>query len=102
MSRVLHINPEDNVVHALSPLSPGQTVEVEDVRVIVRSEIPIGHKLAIRAIPRGEPVVKYGHVIGHALEDIQAGDYVHVHNVKDPISNWKAQYGLPEGGGKVR
>lgn len=102
MSRVLHIYSDDNVVNALSPLNPGQVVDVEGAQITVRSSIPMGHKMAIENIPKGEPIIKYGQTIGHALRDIQIGEHVHVDNVKDPVSNWKAQYALPGKGGKPK
>lgn len=43
--------------------------------------IPFGHKAALRDIAAGEAVRKYGVVIGHATEDIAAGEHVHVHNL---------------------
>lgn len=51
-----------------------------------------GHKLALRRIARGETVFKYGHPIGTAACDIEAGSYAHTHNISDPISNWKENY----------
>lgn len=47
-----------------------------------KSDIPIGHKLAIRPIRAGDTVVKYGVDIGKAVADIGAGEHLHVHNVK--------------------
>ncbi|MGZ5848731.1 MAG: UxaA family hydrolase, partial [Ramlibacter sp.] len=46
-----------------------------------RAQVPAGHKIAARAIALGEPVRKYNAVIGVAARDIQAGDYVHSHNL---------------------
>lgn len=48
----------------------------------VLDSIPLGHKVALRDISAGEPVVKYGVTIGLATKDIRAGQHVHVHNVK--------------------
>lgn len=45
-----------------------------------------GHKYAIRDIAKGENIIKYGNPIGHATEDIKAGDHVHSHNVKTNLS----------------
>ncbi|WP_295447984.1 UxaA family hydrolase [uncultured Thiodictyon sp.] len=45
-------------------------------------DIPIGHKLALHAIASGDTIIKYGHDIGRAIADIQAGAHLHVHNVK--------------------
>jgi (2R)-sulfolactate sulfo-lyase subunit alpha len=47
-----------------------------------RSDIPIGHKLAIRDLKAGDTVIKYGVDIGRAIADIAAGEHLHVHNVK--------------------
>ncbi len=43
--------------------------------------VSAGHKVARRAIPAGEPVRKYGQVIGRALKVIKPGDWVHTHNL---------------------
>jgi (2R)-sulfolactate sulfo-lyase subunit alpha len=55
-----------------------------DATIAVRAVegIPLGHKLALRDISRGETVVKYGHDIGRAVADIPQGHHVHVHNLK--------------------
>ena len=45
-----------------------------------------GHKYALRDIKKGEYIIKYGNPIGHAIEDIKAGEHVHTHNVKTNLS----------------
>ena len=45
-----------------------------------------GHKYALRDIKEGENIIKYGNPIGHATEDIKAGEHVHTHNVKTNLS----------------
>lgn len=45
-----------------------------------------GHKYALRDIKCGEDIIKYGNPIGHATEDIKAGEHVHTHNVKTNLS----------------
>ncbi len=50
-------------------------------RLRLRDEVPAGHKVALREIPRGEQVRKYGQVIGVATSDIAAGEHVHTHNL---------------------
>ncbi len=47
-----------------------------------RSNIPIGHKLAIRPIRSGDTIIKYGVDIGKAVAEIGAGEHAHVHNIK--------------------
>ena len=47
-----------------------------------KSDIPIGHKLAIRDLAEGDTVIKYGVDIGRVVRGITAGEHLHVHNVK--------------------
>lgn len=79
------IKRRDNVATAIRDIEQGKSaivgIEDETLSVPVSQAIPFGHKLALRAIPSGEEVLKYGTVIGRATEDIQAGEHVHVHNV---------------------
>jgi len=53
-----------------------------EIRVRARSDIPIGHKLAIRALKANDTVVKYGVDIGRAVAAIAVGEHAHVHNIK--------------------
>jgi len=54
----------------------------ETPKVTLHDAVPLGHKLALREIARGERVIKYGQVIGEATSDIHAGNHVHVHNIR--------------------
>jgi altronate hydrolase len=47
----------------------------------LHERVGLGHKLALCDIARGEPILKYGQIIGFASTDIRAGSHVHVHNV---------------------
>jgi len=80
------LNSDDSVVTALTELDSGTSLTVELVSgpldVTVSSEIPYAHKIAVRAMTAGDPVVKYGEVIGIASQNIAPGDWVHVHNVE--------------------
>jgi altronate dehydratase len=78
---LLVISDRDNVGTALESLHAGRTVPVGDAAITVRQDIPRGHKVAIKAIAAGEPVVKYGSAIGIATAEIAAGAHVHTHNV---------------------
>ena len=59
----------------------------QDVSLTAAQDIIIYHKIAIRDIPKGEPVVKYGEHIGIASQDIRTGEHVHVHNVEGHREN---------------
>ena len=41
--------------------------------------------MALRDMKKGEPVIKYGFPIGHAKEDIKAGEHVHCHNLQSSL-----------------
>ena len=58
---------------------------IDNVEVNVGGEYD-GHKTALRDIKKGENIIKYGYPIGHALEDIKAGEHVHTHNIKTNLS----------------
>jgi altronate hydrolase len=74
---ILQIDPRDDVATALVALAPGDRA----LGVEVLDEIPAGHKLAVRAVKTGDPVLKYGWPIGHATADIAPGRHVHSHNL---------------------
>jgi len=46
------------------------------------NDIPIGHKLAIRALKSGDTVIKYGVDIGRTVAPLKPGEHAHVHNIK--------------------
>jgi altronate dehydratase small subunit len=81
VNAVLVISERDNVATALEPIDAGREVRAGTATVVAVEAIPRGHKLAVRAIRAGEPVVKYGSPIGTASADIAAGAHVHTHNV---------------------
>ena len=82
MQDIVKINQNDNVAVALRPILKGETLDAGGVQVTAAEEIPQGHKFALKPIKAGEQVVKYGFSIGYAKEDIEAGQWIHVHNVK--------------------
>lgn len=78
MPDFIHIHPNDNVAVALHPVSAGTVF----AGVTAAMDIPQGHKMALRPIAENESVVKYGFAIGHAVEPIAPGTWVHTHNMK--------------------
>lgn len=78
---VILLHPRDNVAVARVALSGDQCLEVNGVPISIRQPVPAGHKLAIKPVRTGEPVYRYGNVIGFATAPIEAGDHVHVHNL---------------------
>ncbi|PZP23875.1 UxaA family hydrolase [Pseudomonas kuykendallii] len=77
---VIRLNPLDDVLVARQPLTEGLHLTHENVTV--RQAIPAGHKIATRHIAKGEPLRRYGQIIGFASQPIEPGEHVHVHNVE--------------------
>lgn len=48
--------------------------------------VPAGHKIARVRIGCGETICKYGSPIGHAIRDIEPGEWVHSHNLATGLS----------------
>lgn len=86
MTAAIQIRNTDTVATAVADLTPDDTVQITGARtgaeMIVAEAIPRGHKIALRDIAAGEHILKYGEVIGMATCDINAGQWVHVHNCR--------------------
>ena len=82
----LKINPADSVVVCLQPKKKGDIIEVDGLKVVVSQDTPAGHKVLIKNAPKGTDIIKYGYPIGHAKEDLKAGDWVNENNLKTNLS----------------
>ncbi len=84
--RAMIVNTADNVATALSDLVAGDQVTLMGMgnpgEIKASQPVPFGHKIALISIAEGETIVKYGEVIGRALQRIMQGDHVHIHNVE--------------------
>jgi len=79
------IHKKDNVATAVVPIKAGERVTIKREReeeIEVWDEIQYGHKFALEDLAPGDPVVKYGEIIGHATQNIKRGSHVHVHNLE--------------------
>jgi altronate hydrolase len=74
---IIRLHPDDGVVIARATLLPGTPVEEG---VTAAGRIPAGHKVAVRTHALGEPIRRYGQIIGFATAPIAPGEHVHVHN----------------------
>ena len=54
----------------------------KNIKVRAQSDIPIGHKLAIKALKKDDTVIKYGTDIGRTVAAIKVGEHAHVQNIK--------------------
>jgi altronate hydrolase len=76
--RVLRLHADDDVLIAVDRVDEGQPLADG---VVALRRIPRGHKAAARPIAKGQPVRKFGQIIGVATADIAPGDWVHEHNL---------------------
>jgi hypothetical protein len=84
--RGLLIDDSDSVVVVLEAVAASEVVayvssEGKQGSVVASQAIPPFHKIARRAVARGEQVIKYGQTIGTAQADITIGCHVHEHNL---------------------
>src|SRR3954465_13736109 len=63
------------------PLAAGRSLN-GSISLVTNREIPAGHKIALATIGEGQPILKYGQVIGYARRQISSGEHVHTHNVR--------------------
>ena len=82
----LKINPADSVVVCLQPKQKGEIIEVDGLNITLNQDTPAGHKVLIKNVKEGEDIIKYGYPIGHARQDMKAGDWVNETNLKTNLS----------------
>ena len=82
----LKINPADSVIVCLQPKQKGDLIEVDGKQITVNQDTPAGHKILIVDVREGEDIIKYGYPIGHAHQDLKAGDWVNEDNLKTNLS----------------
>lgn len=89
MPHFLVHSPKDNVgVIVIEGLKSGTdmlgviTETDTTTKLAARNDIPIGHKVALKDLKKGDTVMKYGEDIGKMVADAKKGEHVHVHNLK--------------------
>jgi altronate hydrolase len=90
---VIRIHPADDVVIARQQLVGGTRLTDENVTVV--GLIPPGHKVAVRALAKGEPVRRYNQIIGTTKQAIAPGQHVHSHNLE--FSSFARDYAAASG-----
>ncbi|MCP4358893.1 MAG: UxaA family hydrolase [Chloroflexi bacterium] len=84
MTNCIRIHPADNTAVILDDAKAGEIVAIigkqGNSTVTLLEPIKVGHKVALRTIPIGDKVKKYGIVIGCSTQQIQPGEWVHLHN----------------------
>ena len=82
----LKINQADSVVVCLEAKKKGDLIDVDGRQITVNQDTPAGHKILIKDVNQGADIIKYGYPIGHAMQDLKAGDWVNENNLKTNLS----------------
>ena len=91
----IRLHPDDDIAVAKVNLAAGQILTTSGgASTVVQQTIPSGHKLALRAIAAGEPLRRYGQIIGAAGADIAPGEHVHTHNVTVHVFERADEWGV--------
>ncbi len=85
MDALLKINPADNVAVALRALHAGEILPADGKELTLATDVPAGHKVALRNLEPGEEVIKYGFPIGRTTAAIPVGSHVHTHNLRTQL-----------------
>ena len=80
-SVVLRLREGDHVGVLKKTIKAGTELVDDGGMVTVAVTIPAGHKIALQPVANGEPVRKYGQIIGFAEGNIKPGEHVHSHNL---------------------
>ena len=80
--KAMLLHPDDNVLVSIAPIVAGERLAVDRADLDAVQDLPVGHKLARRAIALGERILKYGAPIGSATRAIAPGEWIHTHNMK--------------------
>ncbi len=86
MKQFLKINPADNVVVALQPLKKGDSIEVDGNKITLVTDVPAGHKVALKDLAEGENIIKYGFPIGHARHAVPCGSFLDHNDIKTNLA----------------
>ena len=85
-TKYLKINPDDNVIVAITDLKAGEIITVDNITIHLNEDVPAGHKVALKNFTEGENIIKYGYPIGHTLTALKQGDWINEKNIKTNLA----------------
>lgn len=101
MQQCFRIHPEDNVATLIEDSVAGELQVVGGACFVAREPVLLGHKVSLLPIACDAPVIKYGVTIGVATRDIEAGEWVHLHNCRSLLDERSSTLDLHTGVPKV-
>jgi altronate dehydratase small subunit len=98
------IHATDNVATLLQDIDAGDEVQVRGelapYPLRAADAIKTGHKIALRPMTAGTPIVKYGFPIGEATQSIPQGAWIHLHNCRSFYDTLSSDLDLDSGARK--
>lgn len=85
-TKYLKINPADNVVVAISDLKAGEIILNDGDEIVLKQDVPAGHKVTLKDIKKDEDIIKYGYPIGHLRCDVEAGSWVNENQIQTNLA----------------
>jgi altronate hydrolase len=92
-SRVLQLDPRDDVIIALTDLKKGETLQVNGRTHVLAADVPAKHKFAAKEFAPGDPVHMYGVMVGRAFAPIRRGEAITVHNLRHDSAEYREYAG---------
>ena len=91
--KILRIDPQDNVLVALTDLPAGQAITFAGEQYIPVADIPAKQKFAIRDLAIGDEVIMYGGIVGLVRQPIPRGGLLSTRNVQHDASGFGPKVG---------
>lgn len=91
--QILRLHPSDNIAIARAAISEGAVLD--GTTIAAARDIPAAHKVSLTSIAQGEPVLRYGQIIGFATAPIAPGEHVHTQNLA--VATFERDYAYGEG-----
>ena len=85
-NKYLKINTSDNVIVAISDLKAGEVICDGDKEIVLKEDVPAGHKVTLKDFAQGEDVIKYGYPIGHVRHEVEAGKWINENQIQTNLS----------------
>lgn len=85
-TKYLKINPADNVVVAISDLKAGEIIKEGNLEIVLKEDVPAGHKVTLKDFSEGENVIKYGYPIGHVRCQVEAGCWINENQIQTNLA----------------
>ncbi|GAC22053.1 UxaA family hydrolase [Paraglaciecola arctica] len=84
LTQIIRVHPNDNVGVCTMDLTSG--LVDKDSGILLRDDVPAGHKVALCDLEANQSVFKYGYPIGQTTQAIKTGEHVHSHNLRTGLS----------------